>query len=374
MNARNRILRATAFAVALLATCGVQSPFAATLFALVDTGELFFSVDGGMSWDVRATLPVDDAVAIAATDVSNELVLVTRSGSVYGSADAGVSWTGVGTITADDIAGMAIEPDGDILALSRSGSVWKSIDGGASFTGIATIDIADDCTAIAVDGPSGDVFTLGETGAVSRSTTGGASFFAAGVITTPDASALLVRSGALFALTATGAIARSDDDGASWVFVGTFSQVTATALTTDGSGIVAATAEGLVATSADATAWTFVGSVNQIHVVALGNDIPTVTAVAPHPRAEFAMKPVFRNPGRRGAAVTLELTLAAPEAVSLEFYAVDGRLVARRAAERFGAGAQFLEWTPPRSAAGVYFLRARTASGRVAQTRLVLVE
>jgi len=362
--------------VAIAASGAVHPASATTVFALVDTGELFASGDGGATWTIRATLPTSDAVAIAAGETTDELFLMTRSGSVYRSIDAGVNWSGVGTIAASDIVGMAIDPAGDILALSESGSVWRSTDDGATFTGIAALTLGANCAAIALDPPSGDVFAIARTGEVVRSIDAGATFDPVGVVTTPDIAALLVRSGSLYALTGAGAVAQSDDDGASWVFVGTFSQVHATALTTDGTGIVAATAEGLVAASTDATSWTWVGTINQLDVVALGNDIPTVTAVGPSraPAAGLRIAALYPNPGGRGDAVTLDITLDHAEAVSLELYDVAGHLVARRAAEPMGEGFGRIDWTPPHRAAGVYFLRARTTSGLTARVRMVRVD
>ena len=51
----------------LLVGLGVGAPgHASTLFALVDTGELFASDDQGITWTVRSVLPVSDAVGLIA--------------------------------------------------------------------------------------------------------------------------------------------------------------------------------------------------------------------------------------------------------------------------------------------------------------------
>jgi len=60
--------------------------------------------------------------------------------------------------------------------------------------------------------------------------------------------------------------------------------------------------------------------------------------------------------------------------VSLDLYSVDGALIAHRGAIPMDTGTQRIDWTPPRRAAGVYFLRARTTSGLTAHKRLVLVD
>jgi photosystem II stability/assembly factor-like uncharacterized protein len=64
---------------------------ATTLFGLVDTGELFASIDEGESWQIRATLAVHDAVALAAGATPSDLYLVTTSGVFYSSNAAGES-------------------------------------------------------------------------------------------------------------------------------------------------------------------------------------------------------------------------------------------------------------------------------------------
>ena len=86
-----------AIALALLAiTPGTGE--AITLFGLVDTGELYSSGDGGVNWSVVSTLPVSDAVALAAGASTTELFLASRTGSFYRSVDAGASWAAISAI------------------------------------------------------------------------------------------------------------------------------------------------------------------------------------------------------------------------------------------------------------------------------------
>src|SRR5262245_10069339 len=78
------------------------SALAASIFGMVDTGELYQSNNGGASWMIRATIAVHDAVGLAASNTSSNLTIITRSGSVYRSVDGGTSWSAVGAIAASD--------------------------------------------------------------------------------------------------------------------------------------------------------------------------------------------------------------------------------------------------------------------------------
>ena len=67
--------------VVLLAIALAAGPTtAATLLGLVNTGELYSSVDNGVTWGVISTLPVSDAIGIAAASSSSELFLATEDG------------------------------------------------------------------------------------------------------------------------------------------------------------------------------------------------------------------------------------------------------------------------------------------------------
>src|SRR5262245_21259217 len=93
---------------------GVSPAGAHSLYALVDTGELYVSADQGATWDVRSTLPVSDAVGLMAGTTSARLFLVSASGLVYRSLDAGVNWTAIGSVASDDVVDLGIRPDGTL--------------------------------------------------------------------------------------------------------------------------------------------------------------------------------------------------------------------------------------------------------------------
>ena len=59
--------RGSVAALLLAAACALCAPsaFAATLYGLIDTGELYSSADNGVSWSPLSTLPVSMATRIA---------------------------------------------------------------------------------------------------------------------------------------------------------------------------------------------------------------------------------------------------------------------------------------------------------------------
>ena len=362
--------------VALSIVAGFVPADAATLFGIVDTGELFTSDDGGASWNPQSTLPVSDAVAIAAGETSDELFMATTSGSIYRSSDGGTSWMGAGVVPASDVVDMAIRNNGDIYLLSKKGSLWLSDDDGATFTAIATLP-ASNHVSLAGDVGGGHLYVLTETGEVARSSDFGTTWDVVGAVTTPDAVAIRPMGLVLYVLTGTGDVAKSADAGATWVMVGTISQVHMTGLTTDGTNFAAVTREGLIATSGDAVNWSFVGSINQLDVVAIGNDIPTITGVRDQGPAfsRLRVRSLWPNPARGdGDLVSVMLETAGSDEVAFELYDVAGRLVGRREPREFaGPGVHTAQWDVGNLASGVYLVRLTAASGASARTKLTVI-
>jgi len=99
---------------------------AATLYGLVDTGELYASTNNGTTWTIKSTLAVSDAVGLAAGSSTSELYIFSRSGSFYRSSNGGGSWSAVGALTASDVASFTLNYDGAILALTKSGTLYRS--------------------------------------------------------------------------------------------------------------------------------------------------------------------------------------------------------------------------------------------------------
>jgi photosystem II stability/assembly factor-like uncharacterized protein len=360
----------------LLAGLGVGAPaHASTLFALVDTGELFASSDHGVTWEVRATLTVSDAVGLVAGESSLQLYLATASGTLYRSADGGHGWAAVGSVSSSDVAAVMVRPDGAVLLLTRTGTAWVSEDQGTSFSALAALT-GSNYVSLAV-GVTENVYALTETGEVEESTDDGMSWVTKAVIPVPDAVDIQRVDTELYILTGTGLVWRSTDQGATWLPVGTLSQVHMVGLTQDVDRLVAATREGEVATSLDGATWTWVGTVNQLTVTALANDTPTAIGVPDEPPVArgFVLAPPWPNPVRLGSGwVTLLFTLREADEVNVELFGVDGRLIKQRAPERFAeSGEHSIRWDLADTGPGIYFLRLLTGQGLEQHTKLTIL-
>lgn len=365
------------FGALALAAALVAGPANASVFALVDTGELFTSTDQGATWSVLATLPVSDAAGLIAGTTSQELYLASRSGGVYRSTDGGATWNGVGAVSASDVVGLAGRPDGGLLLLTRSGTVWLSTDQGASFTALGALT-GSNLVGLA-PGPGGDPFALSGTGEVAQSTDGGATWSVVGAIPVSDAVSLHAKATNLYVLAGTGLTYESVDLGATWTAVGTVSEVGMQGLTvaTATGQLLAVSREGLTARSPDGTAWTVVGSVNQLEVTAVANDRPEATTgvgTVPVTTPRIVMAPPRPNPLRVGQTLIVGLSLPDDDHVRLDLFDAAGRVVAERAPVPVAAGDNVeLEWNPGILGAGVYFLRVRTDSGFEGSRRVVLL-
>ena len=339
---------------ALLGLVFVPVASAATLFGLVNTGELYESPDGGASWTIRSTLPVSDAVALGAGNTSSDLFLLSETGSFYSSTDAGMTWVATSTITASDVT--ALVPDASrLMVLTRTGSIYTSTDMGSSWSGVGAIT-ASDIVSGTIDGST--YYALTKTGSVYESNDNGATWAAVGAITTSDAVDIAAFNGSLWVLTGAGALAKSTDSGATWSFVSTLSQVGMTTLIKGENELAASTGAGEVAATSDGTTWTWRGVINQITVRALATDIPIVTGVGSGPAPPLAFSAPWPNPATTRLSFALDLEEDA--IVSVDMYDMAGRLVARPVSESlFSAGRTVRTWQPQGLQPGIYHLRAR---------------
>lgn len=82
---------------------------------------------------------------------------------------------------------------------------------------------------------------------------------------------------------------------------------------------------------------------------------------------------VAPNPVRVGQAVSIAVSLAAPDRVGLELLDLAGRSIASRPPEEFGVGLTSRTWSPPLARPGIYLVRWRAASGRTGSQRLVVL-
>jgi hypothetical protein len=359
---------ASAFAV------GASPVGAETLFGLVDTGELFASVDDGASWNVRSTLPVRDAVGLVRGISGNELLLVSRAGGVYVSADGGTSWTSAGAVAASDVVAVdvRIRPNVSLLLLTAAGTLWESADA-ITFSPLVTLR-APDHVSITHDA-AGNLYALTETGIVGASANGGSTWRAHGAIPISDGVEIEAVGSDLFVLTGAGDVWSSADAGSSWVAAGTLAQVHMAGMVLGESGVLyASTREGEVAVSSDGASWMWVGLINQLNVVALATDSPvTGTGVLPPTLGSILLSTPRPNPHRGTGGSVFYFTLPSPETIRFLLYDVRGRLAASRHPERFRAGPHSVYWDPGVGASGTFYVRMTTDSGRSAGTRWVLL-
>jgi photosystem II stability/assembly factor-like uncharacterized protein len=361
----------------ILMLAALSLPFApasvdAAIFGLIDTGELYSSTNGGATWTILATLPVNDAVGLAAGSSTSELYIATRSGSVYRSVNAGGAWTAVGAISSSDIVSFTITYDGSVLALTESGTLYRSTNGGATFAGLAALTGSNFVSL--VRGPLGRQYALTRTGEVYESQNQGTTWAAVGNVPVSNAVALRRRVAELHLLTETGEVYRSLDYGHSWLPIGAITASNMKAILDDGTALVAATETGEVYTSANGVTWSTAGAINQLMVMALGTDTPLVTGVEGEPSPpRFVVRAPYPNPRVGTGGATFPFTITEPERVRLDLFGVDGRLIASHAEETFAsAGAYAIRWDPSRLSAGTYVVRLTTASGRSASAKWTL--
>jgi photosystem II stability/assembly factor-like uncharacterized protein len=344
---------------------------AATIFGLVDTGEIFVSTDQGESWTIRSTLPVRDAIALHAEATPVDLVLATRSGSVYRSSDAGFTWIPTGAIAVPDLVGLLVQADLSILVLTASGQVHRSTDHGTSFVQVSAIS-APDCVSLTQMQPGQGLYVMTRTGEVFESSDDGNEWNAKGVISVPDAVSLAGTDLALHALTATGDAYESTDAGTTWIQIGTLSHVGTSSLVRGGSVWIASLRTGEVASSPDGVSWTWQGTIDQLVVTALAVDTPVASHVDPEPQA-ISTRSLWPNPASSAQGFTVAFRLPREASVALHLYDLAGRLVESRAPQRFAAGDHTFRWSPHATRVGLFVLRMESPNIASAQTKVVLV-
>jgi hypothetical protein len=360
--------------VGLLAAAGLllgESAEGATLFALVNTGEVFVSADQGVNWTARSTLAVHDAVALAAGANSLQLYLASTGGTVYRSDDAGTNWTAVGEVPASDVCDLTVRPDLSILLLTAGGAVYRSTDHGVNFTALGG-PTGSNFVSLTRTAYGESLYALARTGETWESTDGGTSWIAKGSVAVSDAVELRWVTGSLYLLTASGDLIQSTNGGTSWLGIGTLSQVGMTSLANDQGTLIVTAGTGEVATSANGANWTWRGAINQMTVLGLGTDRPAPEDVVP-PEDEMGLSASvpWPNPARRGQMISIALRLPKESSITVELLDASGRRVSGRAAETFPAGVHRLEWVPSRLSAGVYTIRIESSSGLAVSRRLV---
>ena len=368
-----RQLRCVAVGIALVIGAAFAAPTArAAIFGLLDTSELYSSTNAGATWAILATLPVYDAVGLAAGSSTSDLFIVIRSGSVYHSSNGGANWTGVGAVSASDVASFTINDDASLLLLTESGTLYRSTDGGASFSGLAALT-ATNFISLA-RGPLGRLYALSRTGEVYESQNQGDTWTAVGSVAVSNAVSMSRKAAELYILTETGEAYRSIDYGRSWLPVGAITASNMTAILDVGTSLLAAAGTGEIYSSSNGTGWSVVGAINQAKVVSLGADTPLATGVP----VEGTLPPItarspYPNPTTRLSGSTFGFVTSSPAEVRLEVYDVQGRRLVELRTGPFAAGLHQVPWKPSLPA-GTYLVRITSGSGHASSVKWSVVD
>jgi photosystem II stability/assembly factor-like uncharacterized protein len=149
------------------------------LFAVTDDGYIYFSANGGATWDDVLTTGVQQFNDVSALD-DGTVFVVGNSNTVYMSEDYGDSWSAVtGPSAGDDLLTVHVTPDGTVFVGNDAGEVYGSYDDGDEWHSLAPQGVT--ATAITrIRGVGNDniwmTVTTASGGRALRSVDGGASF------------------------------------------------------------------------------------------------------------------------------------------------------------------------------------------------------
>lgn len=117
---------------------GVDTASAAPLVSyavsepLDDTGRVYRTADGGLTWTLLSTSPAGEWVSVATSSNGSTIVIVGRQGtnpvvsSVYRSTDSGATWTSVGPSTNAVYTDVEMSDDGTVVAFPSNAGVFVS--------------------------------------------------------------------------------------------------------------------------------------------------------------------------------------------------------------------------------------------------------
>lgn len=266
----------------------------ADLFAIIDRGTVYRSIDDGVTWAAQGVISETEIVGLTPGLTTGALFALGKTGSVYQSTSSGAAWSTVGNVGASDCAAIAVARSGALLALTTSGDVSRSTDAGATWVTISSVG-ASDCAALAIGGKAGASDTLyvaTSSGDITRSPTG-ATWTSVGTTGYTPVVDLLWISAKLYALTDAGEVLLSSNAGATWSAIGTLSQVGMRDLAYVGGKFKAISQEGEVYESATGSSWSsdWIGTTNQVFTVAFAPGVPEFqTGVGAPPLPVFALQ------------------------------------------------------------------------------------
>ncbi len=109
------------------------------LYAGIDNAGVYFSLNGGTTWNAATTQPTNNrvkAVLLKPGDAAKQFA-GTYGGGVYKSVDSGINWSACGTtgLSNLNVLSLTIDPTGTLYAGTEAG-VFVSVDGCGTWTAI----------------------------------------------------------------------------------------------------------------------------------------------------------------------------------------------------------------------------------------------
>jgi hypothetical protein len=197
------------------------------ILAVSETGELYRSVNQGMSWDSRGNIPVSAARAVWA--ITGLTFVITASGDFYQREESG-TWSLLGNVGASDCVDLVPKPSGGWLVFTHSGDCWDVTTNPFSKSLVGNIGSSSMAAATSL---TTSVIAVTEEGDVSRSVSGGTNWSWVGSVSQLTAVGLANKSSNIYLTTHTGDIARSTNQGSDWTGQGTVNQIGIKGITSD---------------------------------------------------------------------------------------------------------------------------------------------
>jgi hypothetical protein len=181
-----------------------------------------------MTWSAVGTIPASDVADLAGRS-DGALLVLSQSGTLWLSLDGGVSFAAGGTLTASNLVSLLVGVDETLYALAATGEVWRSVDDGAAWLVVGTMPVSD---GVSLRRMGSVLYVLTGSGWTYRSLDDGATWAAVGTVSQVGMTGLTWLESELVAVNETGLVARSGD-GSAWTWVGTVNQVDVVAVSND---------------------------------------------------------------------------------------------------------------------------------------------
>lgn len=127
------------------------------VYATVNAGQIYKSLDGGASWSALANSGTYSWKAITTSSSGDIVYAAATGGNIYKSTDAGQSWSNLGAAGSRSWISLKTDSTGSTIAGGVSaGSVWLSSNGGTSWSEVTAIGTSKVWKGLAII-PSGTV-------------------------------------------------------------------------------------------------------------------------------------------------------------------------------------------------------------------------